>query len=487
MSKFNLTKPSTSVPNAINLAGGVAFKESDKMNLLSIALTSFVANKFYRKDEQEVAEVIRLLGKVDPLFSAKVALYARKEGNMRSISHVIAVFLAPYLAGKPYARSFYDKIVVRLDDVTEILSYYKYIFGKNSFPHAMTDGFARAFSRFDEYSFAKYQQRGKEVSLVDAIRICRPSPNLRNSQAIKKLIKNELKNTKTWEAKLSAAGQIAAESEEYTVDELKGAAWKDLLMSGELGYFACLRNLRNILVTDNEEIVNLACNLIRDREKFSKSKVLPFRFLVAIDEISKLGINAKNSRNIWSALNDILEYAVDNVEKLDGENVVVIDESGSMNSKNVAITAGYFGALLTKAWNADTLMFATSGRYVNLNPSLPVSEMAKTITSSMRRGGTNFHSIFKTLNKKYDRIVILSDMQGWIGNYSPHNTYKEYCKQYNANPIVFSWDLAGYGTLQQPEGSVVCLAGMSQKMIDVINEYSKDKNILIKKVEAMEI
>jgi hypothetical protein len=35
-------------------------------------------------------------------------------------------------------------------------------------------------------------------------------------------------------------------------------------------------------------------------------------------------------------------------------------------------------------------------------------------------GGTNFQDIFVKANKSYKRIVILSDMQGWIG----HHTFK---------------------------------------------------------------
>jgi hypothetical protein len=61
---------------------------------------------------------------------------------MRSISHALAGELAKYLSGKDYAKIFYDKIVVRPDDMTEILAYYDTNCG-HKIPNSIKKGFLR--------------------------------------------------------------------------------------------------------------------------------------------------------------------------------------------------------------------------------------------------------------------------------------------------------------------------------------------------------
>ena len=41
----------------------------------------------------------------------------------------------------------------------------------------------------------------------------------------------------------------------------------------------------------------------------------------------------------------------------------------------------------------------------------------------------------------------------------------------------YSFDLAGYGTLQIPQKDVYCLAGFSDKIFDIMKYYESDKNI----------
>ena len=123
MSKFNKTKTVESQLTT-NLAGGKAYKESSKLELVSLLLTSFAQSKFYEKEEKINQRLIDLIGKVDPEFVAKSAIYARNEFSMRSISHITAAELAKFISSQTWGKSFYNKIVRRPDDMTEILAYY---------------------------------------------------------------------------------------------------------------------------------------------------------------------------------------------------------------------------------------------------------------------------------------------------------------------------------------------------------------------------
>ena len=101
--------------------------------------------------------------------------------------------------------------------------------------------------------------------------------------------------------------------------------------------------------------------------------------------------------------------------------------------------------------------------------------------------GTNFHCIFQKANKAYDRIIILSDMQGWVGGNAPTSTFKEYCRKYNCQPHIYSFDLQGYGTLQFPENKVYAMAGFSDKVFDIMKMMEQDRQALINRIEAVEI
>jgi len=483
MSRFNTTLPKQKTLTE-NLAGGQAYKQSDELSLVSLLLKSFVNDQFYRNSQDTLKELRELTSKVrDKEFIAKAAIYARDKFGMRSITHALAGELTSQLNGAEWGKNFYDKVVVRVDDMSEILSYYlAYKTSKDNpkFPNSLKKGFAKAFDKFDGYQLSKYRGENKEIKLVDIVNIVHPVPTVRNKEALELLVKGELKSSDTWESKLSKAGQ-EAESEE-DLAQLKSDAWGDLISSKKIGYFALLRNLRNI-ISQAPSVISDACELLTDENLIRKSRVLPFRFSTAYDEISKLG-SSKEVRDVLVAINKALDISVCNVPKFDGETLVVMDVSGSMGGRPSEI-ASLFGAILAKTNSCDVMTFSTSAQYKQYNPM----DSVLTIRNSFRfaGGGTNFKSIFTTANKKYDRVIILSDMQGWMGYTTPSAEFNQYKKRTNSSPFVYSWDLAGLGTLQFPENNVFALAGFSDKVFDVMKLMEIDKKALINEIKAVKL
>jgi len=131
------------------------------------------------------------------------------------------------------------------------------------------------------------------------------------------------------------------------------------------------------------------------------------------------------------------------------------------------------------------MTFATYAEYKQYNPM----DSVMTIKDSFKYkgGGTNFRDIFIKANKAYDNIIILSDMQGWIGYTSPSSEFNKYKQRFNCNTNIFSWDLAGYGTLQFPEKQVYCIAGFSDKAFDIINLLKMDKRALINEIKSISL
>ncbi len=483
MGKFNATvsKPKTLTEN---LAGGQAYSQTNELALVSMLLTSFVNDQFYKSGSTTLKDLKALSEKIsDKEFVAKAAIYARDKFGMRSITHGLAGELTSQLSGFEWAKSFYDKVVVRPDDMTEILAYYlsnKTGKGKAKFPNALKKGFATAFDKFDGYQIAKYKGENKDVKLVDIVNIVHPVPTDRNKEALNLLINGKLKNTETWEAKLSAAGQ-AAEGEE-DLSKLKADAWGELISSKKIGYFALLRNLRNI-IAQAPSAVDAACEMLVSENLIKKSRVLPFRFATAYDEISRLGSDS-SVRKVLVAINQALEVSLANVPKFDGETLVVMDVSGSMSGRPSEI-ASLFGAILAKVNSCDVMTFSTDAQYKSYNPL----DSVMTIRGSFRYsgGGTNFKAIFNKANKKYDRVIILSDMQGWMGYTTPSSEFASYKKKFGANPYVYSWDLAGLGTLQFPENNVFALAGFSDKVFDIMKLMEVDRKALFNEIKAIQL
>jgi len=475
MARFNT--PSAINSRTENLAGGEAFIESTKLEFVSILLTSFVKNQFYRSTNETLERVTELLnGMNDMKFAAKAAIYARNEFGMRSITHFVAGEIANRVKNVTWSKNFFEKVVRRPDDITEIMAYYLYKYNK-PIPNSLKKGLAKAFDKFNEYQLAKYRSEKASVSLIDIVNIVHPIPTEKNGEALRKLVNNKLVSKDTWESELTKAGQQAENEEDK--ERLKKNVWFDLIKEKKIGYFALLRNLRNIL-EQAPEIIDDALALLVDENLIKKSLVLPFRFITAIKEIQKLS----DGRTTLIALNKAIDISLSNVPKLEGETLIALDVSGSMIGRPAEI-ASLFAAVLYKSNNADLLVFSDDAEYCSLNPTDSTLTITQNITFSC--GGTNFHSIFEKANKAYNRIIILSDMQGWLGYNNPTSSFNNYKLKYNCNPHVYSIDLQGYGSLQFPERNVYCLAGFSEKIFDIFKLLEQDRKALINEIDKIEL
>ncbi|MCE5242649.1 MAG: TROVE domain-containing protein [Syntrophobacteraceae bacterium] len=477
MSFFNFK---SSAPKAVNRAGGTAFAESPRLELASILLASFVQDQYYRSADGSMNRLIELIDAIpDRRFAARAAIYARANFGLRSVSHVVAGELLSRVKGEQWMKRFLSKVIQRPDDMTEILACYQAKFGRSPVPNALKKGFAEAFARFDEYQLAKYRKRTGVVSLVDVVNVCHPRPTEGNAKALRLLVADELRSEGTWESALTRAGQAARSDEEKA--ELKRDAWTRLVRTRKIGYFALLRNLRNILA-QAPDLVEDACALLVDERLIRKSGVLPFRFATALGEIEKL--NSDGVQQVIAALNRAADLACANVPEFEGRMLVALDCSGSMMGRPSQI-ASLFAAVLLKANAADLLLFDMDARYRSVNRGDGTLSIAESLR--LADGGTNFKAIFERANRAYDRIVILSDMQGWMGGGAPVEAFSAYRRRFRADPKVYSFDLAGYGTLQFPERNVFCLAGFSENVFEIMNRLETDRNALVTAIEEIEL
>lgn len=470
MGRFNEKKE---VVPTTNLANGEAYKQSNEMKLASLLLTSFGDDKFYRSSKDTFKELDALIDVCDKEFSAKALIYARKVFGMRTITHIGASILARYVSGEEWGKDFYDAVVVRPDDMLEIVACH--LNRKQKLTNAMKKGFAKALSRFDDYQLAKYKGEGKDVKLVDIVNIVHPKQSEKNNGAIEKLVKGELKSFDTWESELSKVGG--------DIDAKKGV-WNRLLSENKLGYFALLRNLRNIISLNDESIKGMAFDALLNEKAIKKSLVLPFRYSTAYDEMRLVDSKA------MGVVSKACDIACNNIPTMGGKTLIALDISGSMCGRPSQIASVFASALLRSNNDCDLITFASDAQYTNVNPNDSVLTIANNLRFS--GGSTNFNAIFEKANKAYDRVILLSDMQAWtVNNWfckSPKQAYEAWKKRFNVKDCKFySFDLAGYGTLQMPQQDVFCLAGFSEKVFDLFPLLESDKDALVSAIESIEL
>lgn len=103
MTRFRNTSVARS--KTTNFAGGEAFKEDPKLELVSLLLTSFVNDKFYEKATEQLDRLTTLSEAIkDKTFLAKAAIFARMEYGMRSITHALLGELVRQVKGEEWTK-----------------------------------------------------------------------------------------------------------------------------------------------------------------------------------------------------------------------------------------------------------------------------------------------------------------------------------------------------------------------------------------------
>ncbi|NRB76677.1 MAG: TROVE domain-containing protein, partial [Verrucomicrobiales bacterium] len=318
-----------------------------------------------------------------------------------------------------------------------------------------------------------------ELKLVDAVNLVHPP----HTEALRDLVAGTLAPAETWETKLTQAGQKSQSDREKEVR--KAAAWATLIRDRKIGYFALLRNLRNIL-EQAPELTSDVVKLLTNETLIRRSLVMPFRFRTALDAIESVEVSRFQRQKVVRALNQAVDLSLANVPRFRGRTLIAMDCSGSMLGKPMKV-GSLFASVLYKVNDADLMLFSGDARHVTFNADDGTLSLAQRIEEKAEWSGTNFHAVFQRAKRAYDRVVILSDMQAWMGHWTPKESFDRYVQKVGQRPRIYSFDLAGYGTLQFPEREVYALAGFSDKTLETMRFLEEDKYALIRKIESIDL
>ena len=227
------------------------------------------------------------------------------------------------------------------------------------------------------------------MKLRDVLFLTHPKPRDEAQVALwKRLVDGDLVTPDTWEVALSGGGD-------------KRETWERLLAERKLGALALFRNLRNMHAAGvNEELVLDAIRTMKT------DRVLPFRFIAA----------ARYAPQWEDTLEKKMFSSVENVGKLAGKTVLLVDVSGSMDASlsarsEMQRTDAAFGlAILLREICEDVAVYSFSNVTKRV-PSRRGFALRDAINTSQAHQGTYLGQAVRDVDDKYDRLIVITDEQ----------------------------------------------------------------------------
>lgn len=425
----------TKFKGAFTHEGGKASANTSPMQALRRTLLSCLLweDGFY-EDGVTVADRIKALAsEIRPDKVAALAIEARTKFNLRHAPLLLLTVLAKTASGTNLLSNTIPQVVKRADEVSELLALY-WKDGKKPISAQLKKGLAKALNNFSEYQLAKYN-RDTAIKLRDVLFLTHAKPAEGKEGVFFKLAENKLETPDTWEVALSGGAD-------------KKETFERLIREQKLGYLALLRNLRNMKNAGvAKKLVEYALASGDD------SRVLPFRFVAAARAVPE-----------WEDIIDVaLLRKVESTQVLKGKTVVLVDVSGSMDSKlssrSDLTRMDAACALSSIIRSEDLVVFSFSNQLVKV-PSRRGMAGVDAVAKSQMHGGTYLGGALAEMYRlvpEFDRLIVITDEQS-----GDTVSIKSGRKNYVIN-VASNKNGIGYG-------SCVHIDGFSERVLDFIYE-----------------
>ena len=382
------------LPTAVYTHEGARAKNINAAQQLSRSVMACMLfeNTFYESGEEIAERIQNLVKQVEPEVVSAIAIEAREKMNLRHVPLLLVTAMAKLPTHRHVVAATASRVIQRADELAEVFAIYtKGRTGTkklNKISNQLRKGVATAFTKFNEYSLAKYNQ-DNDIKLRDVMFAVHPRPlNAEQGEVWKRLAQNELATPDTWEVALSA-----------TKD--KKAEWERLLSENKLGAMALIRNLRNMTQAGvSEKLVRSALLSMKTE------RVLPFRF-----------VGAANHAPQWEPeLETAMLQNLAEMPKLPGKTAIVVDNSGSMSDKVSGkselsrIDAACALAILVRevCERAVVIGFGTGAAVIPARKGFALRDAIKAGPG----GGTNTNTALTLARQQgYDRIIVITDEQ----------------------------------------------------------------------------
>jgi 60 kDa SS-A/Ro ribonucleoprotein len=350
-------------------------------------------SEFYEDGEEIGKRIADLTSQCMPEDVAALAVEAREHMHLRHVPLLLLRELArhPLIKDRPQLLSrTMGRVLQRADEPAEFLALY-WKDKKQPLSKQVKRGLAWSMRRFSEYELAKYN-RDSEITPRDVLFLSHAKPKDEAQAALwKRLAAKELATPDTWEVQLSAGAD-------------KKETFERLIREKKLGYFALIRNLRNMEQAGVD--VRLVCEAILAR-KGGAEKILPFRYIAA----------ARHVKQFEPQLDTAMQVALAELPKLAGTTVVLVDNSGSMSarlSRKSDMTrsdAAAGVAIVARGVCESVRVFAFSDNCVEVPPRTGMA-LRDAIHTATRMGSTQLGAaVMKVSDIPHDRLIVITDEQ----------------------------------------------------------------------------
>jgi 60 kDa SS-A/Ro ribonucleoprotein len=514
--------PST---DAVNEAGGTAYTFTPKHALAQYAMTGCLNSTFYVRAEDQLATLIDLAAKVDPVFIGKLAVYSRTEGYMKDTPALLAAILAK--RDVAVLRSIFSNVI----NDAKMLRNFVQIIRKDASGKIGRKSFGTAIKRLiqgwlDSQTEDRLfrQSVGQTPSLEDIIKMVHPKPKSKEREAFYAYILD--KKDKGYKEELLPASVRAFEAfkrapSEGEIPEIPFQMLTSFALSSQqwaqIALNCSWQTLRMNLATfarhgvfNLSGLTELVAARLRDPSLVRKAKVFPYQLLMAYKATEDDGKGVPQA--VRNALQDALEIALENIPTIDGQVYVFPDVSGSMRSpvtggrgsatskvQCVDVAALVSAAFMRKnpdktvVMPFDTSVHSTAG----LNPRDSVMTNAAKL-AQFGGGGTACSLPLIALNQrkaKGDLVIYVSDSESWAdgarwthsqgyGLYTPfgRNTsvgtstqaaWQEF-KSRNPKAKLVCIDITPNGTTQAKENAdILNIGGFSDTVFEIVSLFAK--------------
>ena len=520
-------KAKNHVDAKVNRAGGLSYSLDSATKLLTMTGGQFFNEPSYYTDDKvgvdgltelardvvDTAKAVTASGNPNDILS--IAHWLRVEKNIRTTPAVLYAIAAGQEQNRNRMVEYGPKILKRPDDVMQAFVAYFGLYGsfttkvgkdnvsrvvrEATMPNSFKKGLAAAIAQFDEYQLLKYENnefpRWKDVLQMVYRKNGYPvkkelltyflTGNMVDPAATPILAaRKELAKVKTWNSNVPALAKKAHIQWDQLLSQFGNtkAVWEAMVDGGKatLPVMAAVRNLRNMEQAGiSDAHWRKLTSMVLNHED---NKMMPFRFVSARKHVSNQAAK--------SLVDALLDKASQNLADLPGVTLIVVDHSGSMDTKisdksemtkKEAGTA--LAAVLAKKLGNRAIVAAFGSTFATVEFSTQDStwRIYEEIMKVGRGVGysTEAYLTFEYLlakRIKVDRVILLSDMQcyerGGYGNRSFAANYERYRKEVNNNAKLVSVDIGGYGDSTVAKDKNVYLStGFTESIVNEIVQF----------------
>jgi hypothetical protein len=381
---MRINQPNKSAPLRTH-EGAPAVRINAIQQLRRSVMACLLWEKQFYEDGDQIAK--RIVDAAKDVPKEQVAALAVEARTIHGLRHAPLMLLLDLIRrGGPGVAETIRDTISRPDELTELVALY-FMDGRRPLSAQMKRGLAMAFEKFSEHSLAKYDQDGA-VKLRDVLFLSHAKATTPERDALYKRVANrQLVTPDTWEVQLSGGAD-------------KRETFERLIREGKLGYLALLRNLRNM--------VDAGCDLDLVKEAIIARKgaqlVFPFRYVAA----------ARAAPQLEPAIDQALVAAVADGVRLPGKTIILVDVSGSMNSRLSAksdMMRMDAAATLASVINGDVRVFSFSHMTKEVPPRRGMAGV-DAIIKSQPHGGTELGAAVRKANDlPHDRLIVITDEQ----------------------------------------------------------------------------